>query len=161
MPRVKRDYRSVGKDVYERFCKAHPEIKISFKKWKEIVYAFNYELREYILNSGEKVKLMWGIGPIVINKKRRKKIIVHEGKEYVNLAVNWKRTKEIGKRIYHTNPHTDGNSFKWLWFPREARFYFSVIWNFKPVRETSRRLKEVLVKPDSPHAQLYKTWTRK
>lgn len=159
--RLKTDYRSVSRNVYNKFCSTYPDIKISFEKWKEIVYAFNYELRDYILNSGEKVRLPWGVGPVAINKKKSKKIKEFNGKQYVNLPVNWKRTKEVGKTIYYTNSHTDGHRCKWMWFSKEAKFASSEIWNFRAYRKSSRKLKDLLFKPNSQHAQIYKNWQRK
>jgi hypothetical protein len=37
------------------------------------LYSFNEALREYILETGESVKLPFGFGEISINKKKKKK----------------------------------------------------------------------------------------
>src|SRR5687768_12533887 len=111
--RVKVGYRTTERAVYNRFCLAHPEIKISFEKWKEVIYTYNYAFRDYILESGEKAKYPWGFGSFAISKKKVKKFKEWNGKTYINLPVDWKKTKEMGKTIYHFNAHTDGFRCKW------------------------------------------------
>lgn len=160
MPRVPVEYRSASKETYKKFCSLHPDIKISFDEWKEIIYTHNEYFREYPLESGDRIKMRWGLGPFAINKRKIKKFKNfkdEEGNPYVNLRVDWAKTKKLGKRIYHTNTHTDGYQLSWLWTRGEARFYQSSIWNFKPARETSRLIK-TYVKRDPEQFQIYKTW---
>lgn len=164
MPRVSVEYRTAGKNVYEKFCKLHPDVKVSFEDWKKVIYTFNELFREYVLESGDKVKMPQGLGPFAVNKKKKKpykNFKDKNGNAYVNLAIDWGRTKKIGKKVYHMNAHTDGYSYKWLWFGSDARFFLSSIWTFTASRETSRLLGSLLKKPNSHHAQLYKTWTLK
>ena len=161
MPRVKVQYRTTSKDVYKRFCAAHPSICLSFEKWKEIIYSFNCGFRDHILETGDRCKLPWGFGTFSVSKRKSKKYIIYEGKEYVNLPVNWVKTQKLGKRVFHINSHTDGYRFKWKWFSIDARIYFHNIWVFKPSRVSSRKLAEHLKRPNSHYAQIYKEWERK
>ena len=107
--RVAIEWRSGSKEEYEKFCKSNPNIKLSFIEWKNILYSFNDSFRSYILETGDKGKLPCGFGEFGINKKKRKKTkVLPNGKEYINLPVDWKKTKEAGKYIYIFNYHTDG-----------------------------------------------------
>lgn len=161
MPRVKVAYRSNSREVYNRFCKAHPSIKLSFEKWQEIIYTFNYNFRDHILETGDKCKLPWGLGVFSIQKKKAKKYVVVEGKEFTVLPIDWVKSRKLGKHVYNFNTHTDGYRYKWKWFREECRLYISDVWVFKPSRTTSRKLAEYLKRPNCHYAQLYREWDRK
>lgn len=159
--RVKVEYRTSSKEVYKRFCQAYPDIKLSFKDWKKIIYTFNELYRDYILESGARVKMPNGFGYFAITKKKLKRFKNFkdpEGNNYINLPIDWAKTKKAGKRIYHTNPHTDGWKGSWMWFRDDARFYLSDIWNFVASRKSSRLLGKFLKIPNSPYLQKYKNW---
>lgn len=156
--RTKVDWRSSSRDNYKSFCKKHPTIKVSFDDWKNIVYSFNDSFREYILETGEKAKLPYGFGEFSVNKKiRRKKKGLND--EFVNLPVDWKKTKEKGKIIYNFNYHTEGYFFGWIWFKESARFKNSTLWYFKPTRTTSRLLSHY-INADEKYQHLYKEWRK-
>lgn len=137
--RIAIEYRQASKDNWKRFCEEFPDINLSYLDWSNIIYNFNYNLRDYCLETGDKIKLPWGFGDIAISKKKRKKrITLPNGEERINLAIDWKKTKELGKRIYHFNFHTNGFNFKWKWFPSSGRFKGHYVWVFKPSRISSR-----------------------
>lgn len=156
--RVKVDYRSASKDNYKRFCAENPAIKLTYNEWLEIIYSFNEEFRDYILETGNKEKLPFGLGPFTITKKKRRtKIMAPDGKEYINLPIDWKKTKEKGKVIYNFNFHTEGYFFGWLWFKKQARMKFPTLWRFKPSRVSSRMIKHYLdLNKEQQHR--YKHW---
>lgn len=165
MPNVKEDYYSGGKDTYNRFCKAHPEIKIDFKTWKSALEAFNTGFRDYTLNSAEKARF-GQFGYFVISKKKARKLarFVNENgdvEEHVVLSVDWVKTKKAGKKIYRFNHHTNGYSFRWKWFQEGRRFYMGELWNFKPCRISSRKITEYVNRKDIDYCELYKHWERR
>jgi hypothetical protein len=156
--RVSVDWRSTSKENYISFKKAYPEIKISFDQWKNIIYTFNEDFKTYILETGEKGKLPGGIGDFSINKKKCKhKKIAPDGREFINLPIDWKKTKEKGKKIYNFNHHTEGYRFRWIWFKKTARFKNSDLWWFKTSRTTSRLLSHYL-KTDKKYQHKYGEW---
>lgn len=157
--RVKIDWRSASRENYNNFCKKHPSIKLSFDEWRQIIYAFTDSFREYILETGERAKLPFGFGEFSINKKKRKKIKKNNGKEFINLPVDWKKTKEKGKIIYNFNYHTEGYFFGWLWFKDTARLKYLELWYFKPSRVTSRLLSHYL-KTNEKYQHLYHEWKK-
>ena len=111
MSRVAVDWRSASKKSYEDFCKKNPLISLNFDEWKNILYSFNESFKHYILETGEREKLPTGFGEFSINKKKRKRSKDIDGKEFVNLPIDWVKTKEKGKRIYNFNYHTEGYFF--------------------------------------------------
>ncbi len=158
--RTRVDWSSSSRNNYNDFCKKHPSVKILYEEWKKIIYLFNEDFKEYILQSGEKAKLPQGFGEWSINKKTRKKTKIDKetGIERINLPIDWKKTKEKGKRIYNFNYHTEGYSFRWKWFKDTARFKHLQLWWWKPSRTTSRLLAHYL-KVDEKYQHLYQQWT--
>ena len=157
--RIHTDWSSTSRINYISFCKKYLSIKISFIEWKKIIYGFNEEFKEYILQSGEKARLPQGLGEFSINKKIRKKIVINHttGEEKINLPIDWKKTKERGKRIYNFNYHTEGYYFGWMWFKISARFKHLEFWYFKPSRVTSRLLAHY-INTDKKYQHLYQSW---
>lgn len=156
--RVKVDWRSASVENYKNFCKKHPSIKLTFDEWRNIIYSFNEAFRNYILETGEKAKLPFGFGEFSINKKKRRK---KKGlnNEFINLPIDWKKTKEKGKYIYNFNYHTEGFFFGWLWFKETSRLRNTKLWYFKPSRVTSRMLSHY-IKTDEKYQHMYHEWKK-
>lgn len=159
MARVSVDWRSASKDNYNDFCKKHPLVNLSFDEWRNILYNYNDAFKHYILETGEKEKLVGSIGEFSINKKKRRRIKGVDGKEFVNLPIDWQKTKEKGKVIYNFNYHTEGYFFGWMWFKDSARFRNSDLWYFKPSRLTSRLLSHY-IKTDNKYQHMYHEWKK-
>lgn len=155
--RRKIDWRSSSKENYNDFCSKYPSVKLTFDEWRNIIYVFMESFKEYILETGERAKLPFGFGEFSINKKKRRKIKGVDGKEFVNLPIDWQKTKEKGKRIYNFNFHTEGYFFGWIWFKSTARFRNVDLWYFKPSRTTSRLLSHYL-KISDKYQHIYNTW---
>jgi nucleoid DNA-binding protein len=159
MPRVKIDWRSASKDNYKNFCKKNIDIKLTFDEWRNILYSFNEHFKNYILESGDKARLPYGFGEFSINKKKRKKFKTIDGKEVINLPIDWQKTKEKGKRIYNFNYHTEGYFFGWMWFRDTARLRNADLWFFKPTRTTSRLLSHY-IKTEDKYQHIYREWKK-
>lgn len=159
MSRVAVDWRSSSKNNYNLFCKKYPATIISYDAWRNIIYTYNELFKEYILETGHKAKLPYGFGEFSINKKKRRKMKGIDGKEFVNLPIDWQKTKEKGKRIYNFNYHTEGYFFGWMWFKSTARFKNSDLWYFKASRLTSRLLSHY-IKTNDKYQHLYIEWKK-
>jgi len=157
--RVKVDYRTASRDVYKLFCKTHKNISLSFDEWRNIIYTFNNAFREHILETGERVKLPAGLGEFSITKKKRRKVIEYKGQQYINLPIDWKKTKEKRKVIYNFNYHTNGYCFGWIWFRHMARIKFTKLWYFKAARDTSRLINHYLT-VDENYQHKYCEWKK-
>lgn len=155
--RAKYDWRSASRDNYKDFCKKHPDLNVSKDEWLKVIYEFNMMIVEHMLETGEKVKLPFGIGEFAINKRKKKKVKMLNGKEFIDLPVDWKKTREKGKIIYNFNFHTEGFSFKWKWFKNSARFKYSDLFYFKASRVNSRLLTHYLT-IDENYQHKYATW---
>ena len=157
MSRTSVDYRSASSKAYKNFCIEHPHIKLSVDEWRNIIYSFNESVRDYILETGEKVKLPFGFGDFSINKYRPKKFKEVGGKLKIRLPLDWKKTREKGKKIYHLNHHTEGFIFSWTWFKRSSTLKFKELWHFKANRSTSRLIPHYL-RIDKKYQDIYKQW---
>jgi hypothetical protein len=158
--RVKVDYSTASLKSYKDFCKTHPEIDITGDEWRVIIYTYVDMFKQYMLETGEKARLPNGLGEFFINKKKRKKFVCVDGVERIALPVDWKKTKEKGKKVYNFNFHTDGYFFGWKWMKKSTTFRFSSLWNFKPTRVTSRLLAHYL-KADEKYQHIYREWLTK
>lgn len=156
MPRRAIEFRTASRENYNDFCKKHPSISLTFDEWRNILYSFNDSFRNYILETGERAKLPYGLGEFTVNKKKRRKM-KGPNDEFINLAVDWKKTKEKGKIIYNFNYHTEGYFFGWVWFKESTRFKHSDLWYFKPTRVTSRLLAHYIQTNDK-YQHIYRTW---
>ncbi len=123
------------------------------------MYQYNDAFKHYILETGEKVKIVGSIGEFSINKKKRRRVKDKDGKEFINLPIDWQKTKEKGKVIYNFNYHTEGYFFGWMWFKDSARFRNSELWYFKPSRLTSRLLSHY-IKTDDKYQHIYNEWKK-
>jgi hypothetical protein len=159
MSRTATDWISYGKINYKDFCKENPEIKLTYNEWRNILYTFSEEFKHYILETGEKAKLPFGFGDFSIGKKIRKKM-KGPNDEFINLPVDWKKTKEKGKKIYNFNYHTEGYFFGWIWFKQSVLFKHSKLWYFKPSRVTSRLLAHY-IHSDKKYMNMYREWESK
>jgi len=155
--RVAVDWRSSSKSNYKDFCKKNITVKLTYDEWRILIYTFNESFREYILETGEKTKLPAGLGEFSIFKKKRKLYKTIKGEQIINLPVDWKKSKEKGKRVYNFNYHTEGYSFGWIWFRLSARFKLFDLWYFKPSRTTSRLLAHYITTNDQ-YQHLYRQW---
>lgn len=157
MSRASYSYRMASRENFNKFTTDNPDITLSFLEWQNIIYTFNYGFRDHLLETGERCKLPWGIGEFSITKKKGRTEWTNPetGETHKKLPVDWKKTKEKGKYIYHLNHHTNGYKFKWRWFIYSSRMAKADIWTFKPSRVSSRLLKHYI---SNNYQHLYKEW---
>ena len=148
MSRRKREYRTYSKESYNRFISEHKisEKELPYSKYLKNLEVCNWMFIEYALRTGYKVNLPYGFGSLAINKKKLKIYKEYNGKKYMNLRIDWAKTKKYGKRIYHTNEHSDGYNFKWLWFGHDAKIHLADLYVFKPGRYASRAINKYVKK---------------
>lgn len=159
MARYISDFRSASKENYKEFCREHPSIDISFNMFKDIIYKYNEELMKYALETGNKLSLPHGMGPIAIDRRKTKTIyITKEGEEKITLPINWVESKKQGKYVHYFNDRTEGWKFKWMWFKAEStNLKMKDIWCFKPARKWSLALRDSVLSPDKMYYK-YTEW---
>lgn len=162
MSRRKKEYRTYSRENYDRFLKENniSEKELPYPKYCKNLEVCNWMFIEYALRTGQKVYLPYGFGPLAVNKKKLKMYKEHEGKKYINLRVDWKKTREIGKKVYHTNEHSDGFNFRWMWFSDEAKFAFADLYVFKPGRYASRAINKYIRKVNAQYKEIYLEWLK-
>lgn len=159
MSRAKVDWVSGSAKNYKDFCKENPTLNLDKNTWIAIVYKFNHAFRERILETGEKVKMPYGFGEFSINKHKRRRIKGIGDKTFINLPIDWAKTREKGKVIYNFNYHTEGYYFRWIWFKEGARIKHANLWIFKASRLTSRLLAKY-IKGDEKYQHIYMDWKK-
>jgi hypothetical protein len=161
MSRPKIGYRTGSKESYNEFCTNNPSLNLSFEDYKKILYTYNASLVAHLLETGDKIKMPFGLGELVVNKYKPKRYkIAPDGTEYSNLPINWQETKKEGKYVYYMNAHSDGYKYYWMWNYWKTRMKFSYIWKFEMARVNSRLLKTYLKKPNSKYKDLYREYPR-
>lgn len=161
MPRPNIQYRTTSAEAFRDFKREHPRISITYEQFCIIIRTCNTMIVEHVLDTGEKFRLPHGFGDITIHKWKPKRWRNKpDGTQVNNLPIDWKKTKEAGKHIYHLNYHTGGYKFRWMWFKRKAKFKHKDVFIFKPNRVPSRKLAQYLKLPNSPYPQIYRNWEK-
>lgn len=109
---------------------------------------------EHVLNRSEGFKMPYGLGYIQICKYMPKQL------DSKSLSVDYKASKEYGKRIYHLNEHSNGNKYRLYWskipktFPQRYKYTLGLI------RQNKRKLAQLIFNKkdyiDVNDIQLYK-----
>jgi hypothetical protein len=134
----------------EKFWKKISEekkIDLSYKQARAIIDKSNDVVADIVIGEQDGFKLPFGLGYIAATKFIPK-----------NPAIDWKKTKELGKKVYFANLHTLGFSIRVIWYgfvkDGNKSTSFRNIYMFK----TSEYLSKKLVKSFSSGKQ-YKEWT--
>lgn len=148
--RYKVDFATGGRESYKQFKKDYPTIQVEYKQFKEIICTWNLAFANHILDTGEIIKLPYGIGPIGITrfKPNRYRISKVTGEKILNLPIDWLETKKEGRYIYHLNEHTDGDKFVWSWFLNQSYIKLSEVWSLEFHRDLSRKLAKMCKEKD-------------
>lgn len=96
------------KDFYNYYIDNTPD-GIDYKRFKALLVDYYKLLAEQLLGGVNDLKLPHNLGTLRIVKYKPKYSTCKK------LAVDFKSTKELGKRVYHLNQHSDGFSYKLLW----------------------------------------------
>jgi hypothetical protein len=160
MSRKKKEYRTYSRSNYDRFIAENKisEKDLPYSKYCKNLEVCNWMYIEYALRTGTKVFLPHGFGPIAVNKKMLKRYKEYKGKKYINLRIDWNKTRIHNKTIFHTNEHSDGYNFRWIWFSPEAKIHLSDLYVFKPGRYASRAITKYVKKPDNQYKEMYLNW---
>jgi hypothetical protein len=117
------------KTIYEKY----PYEYINYKMYKEIITTFHTLLSTEVRNTYEGIKLPNQMGVLRINKRRTNPD---------NKVIDFKKSKEYGEKIYHTNLHSEGYYGFYNWdkaFPH-CVMRLKSIYKFVPTRHNKRAL---------------------
>ena len=125
-------------DFYESYEKEYKELsnQLTKKQYIKVIKHIMYLIREEIIMNNKVYRPNNLIGRFGIVKRKRK--VGFNNK----LSIDWKKTKEHNKYIYHLNKHTENSYFRWTWEKNSyhCRFRNKSLYNFRPVRESKRML---------------------
>ncbi len=95
-------------DIYQQWSK-ETGLEVPYMRFKRILDKFNENVKDSLLNASEVFKMPYGLGYICVVK--------YKPKTYTDksLSVDYKTSKEEGKRIYHLNEHSDGYKYRFYW----------------------------------------------
>lgn len=150
-----RNKKSVGiVDIYKQYLKEDGAIEVPYVRFKRILEMFNENVKEALLERSEGFKMPYGLGYIQIGKYKPK----HMNEK--SLSVDYKASKEYGKRIYHLNEHSNGYKYRLYWskipqtFPDRYKYQLSL------VRANKRHLAQLIFQKqdyiDINDIQIYK-----
>lgn len=113
-------------------------IEVSYFAYKRILDEMCKVILNHILNGSDGFKMPYGLGFIQIGKYRPK--------SYTNksLSVDYKASKEIGKRIYHLNEHSDGYKYRLHWSKVPQTFPDRYKYQLCLVRANKRKLAKLI-----------------
>lgn len=124
-------------DVYRHYRKTVGLKAKSKSVFNKFIRALNTEITEQFLSKPQDVQLPQNCGTIGIRKSKMRFDCRR------SLRVDWKKTKELGKVIYHLNDHRNNYRYNINW--NKGQTTNIRIYSFVPPRSTSRRLAQILL----------------
>ncbi len=93
------------------------------------------------LEDNEPIELFGNFGSISIKKYPP---YIKNSKGKISLPVDWKLSKQLGKKIYLTNDDRDGFIYRWTWDKKINKVKCVQWYKFIPARANARAVKQVL-----------------
>ena len=127
--------------MYDSYLAQNPEGTYDYvdkKMYVRIVEDYCKHLADSIVDGGEIVKLPYNKGPIGIFKWLSKSTKLSKA------PVDWVKSKELGKKVYLTNAHSNGYVYKFFWDKGLRQKTLLSFYKFKACRALTRRLAEVI-----------------
>lgn len=113
----KKDFKAVEKRIYTKVCKD-----------------FNKTMMSLILDKSDEVTLPFRLGKLSVVKKEKNFNRIYSNK----MPVDWKKTKELGYRVYHLEKHI----YQLYWNRRDCVVKFKTAYKFKGCRKAVRKIAE-------------------
>lgn len=124
-------------DIYRDYIKKN-DVELNYARYKRIIDEFNKVVKEEILERSQPFKMPYGLGTICIVK--------YKSKSYSDqsLSTDYKSTKEVGKRVYHLNEHSNGYKYRLYWSKIPMVFSDRYKYQLCMVRENKRHLAQLI-----------------
>lgn len=124
-------------DIYRHYCK-NVNQDVSYVRYKSILDEFNKVVKEEVLERSRAFKMPYGLGTICVVKYKPKSY------SQKSLSVDYKSSREEGKRIYHLNEHSDGYKYRLFWSKLPSTFPSRYKYQLQLVRENKRHLAQLI-----------------
>lgn len=121
--------------------------KIGIRGFYKIIMTSNTKIKEAIIDNPNGVKLPNRLGWLGVLKK---KPLMDNVK---NLKVDWKRSKDLGYKIYHMNSHSDNFTYKIYWDKKGAILSNVTLYVFTSCRNLQRDLAKAVFKGKEYHLE--------
>jgi len=120
---------------YVNKCKLEGKKPISTKEFSKIINACNNEIVKACTEESEIVRLPLRLGYLQVCKYERS-----FNKRIDKIAVDWKRTKEHGFKIFHEQKYL----YKWVWLKRTSLAKNKTKYKFEASRNAKRLVPKCL-----------------
>lgn len=115
---------------YRKFLKENEDIEITYAQFSKVIQECNDLLGVKVIDNTLGVRLPENMGYLAVTRYKSKR-----------RNVDYKKTKELGQTIYHTNFHSYGYNNRIQWFSNQITICkFHQIYKFIPERKVSRDL---------------------
>lgn len=122
------------REMYKHF-KSYSKTKISYKDYSIIIKACNKEIVKVVVSEAKLFEMPYRLGAIQISKYERV-----FSKDSTKWATDYKRSKELGYRVYHDQPFI----YKWNWKKKKAIFINKTGYKFTANRKAKRLVTHTL-----------------
>lgn len=123
-------------DIYRAYNKINENVPYS--RYKRILDEFNKVVKDEILERSQLFKMPYWLGSVCIVK--------YKPKSYTDksLSVDYKSSKQEGKKIYHLNEHSNGYKYRLYWTKIPRTFSNRYMYQIQLVRENKRHLAQLI-----------------
>lgn len=124
-------------DIYNNWVK-QIDVEVPYARFKRIIERFNEIVKDELLSASEGFKMPYGLGYV--------RIVKYKPKTYTDksLSVDYKSSKEEGKKIYHLNEHSDGYKYRFYWSKLPQTFPDRYRYQIMLVRANKRQLAQLI-----------------
>lgn len=130
-------------EIYKKVVSQDKELKkkITLKKYKRIIKAYNAALIDELVETGVPIKLPYAIGVLAIIGRRNDALLKMKKENIVkSSAIDWVNTKKYGKKIIYTNMNTNGYIFRIYMKMSNSTIVLKDFWSFFSCFHSKKRL---------------------
>lgn len=135
-------------DFYKGYKLEYPDKNIDYKLFKAVLEDFNKSIRDLLLIDSEELILPYNLGEVKIVKYLPKALTYH------SLSQDYKLSKEVGKRIWHLNEHSNGYKFRLFWSKLTCRSRKTFQYSLNLVRANKRMLASLIINDKKDYIEL-------
>ena len=129
------------RDIYKFYKKnTIKELQADYKIFRKVCDEYNKALVDKMLDNSSEIKLLVRLGFMRVKKTKM------NFADKNTLRIDWQKSKELKKRIYHMNAHTGGYKYRFYW--KKGAVKNITAYAFIPTRTNARRLAGILKDED-------------
>ena len=113
-------------------------VEVPYSLYKRVLDEMCKIILQIIFERADGFKMPYGLGFIQIGKYKPKSFTPQ------SLSVDYKTSKDIGKRTYHLNEHSDGYKFRLYWSKLPQTFPDRYKYQLNLVRQNKRKLAQLI-----------------